>query len=166
MKVFTLCCLYNFLIFPYSLRLASSLSVHYQLDCAVTLSGVVWLSKIAVCVALIQSSSCSMSYSVLSFPTVSLPAAVLYHTAAASFLLFPDRILILQPVSSWLVTIPPTISSRLVQSHTTTSGSNGVGSFSSMTQASNPPMSRVVNLRSFIDVLLLHVGLVATPSLF
>lgn len=82
--------------------------------------------------------------------------------AAAAYSLLPSHIaLILHVVTSWLMTMLLAIPSESLKWHTMTSWSNSVESSSSLTQVSNAPTSRVVNVKSIIDVVYLRVDWLA-----
>lgn len=137
------------------------------MECGVTCIRVACFSSILEKVDSIHSALSSMSF-------LELPSLIRGHSRAtwcqfmyASFFSMSNRVLTPHSVTSCLVPIPPTISSRLAMSNTITLLSDYVDSSSSMTPISSTPTSRIVNLRSMIEVVLRRIGLVASPvSLF
>lgn len=113
----------------------------------------------------VHSASCSTSGVVVFSSSMALSAVAVYYSFALSFLLFSDIALTAHPVTSWLVRMLPASPSGSARPHTKTLWSDGVISSSSMTHMSNAQMSKVLNIRSMIEVIFLPGGLVIFPGL-
>lgn len=118
----------------------------------------------AVSMASIHSASCSTLSAMLLSHKMSLSAAAIFHTFAASFLLSSDIPMTSYLMTSWLVPMVLTFPAGSTRSHTITSCSDGIASSSSITYVSSAPMSGVVCPKSMIEVIFLHIGLVAFPN--